>query len=72
MQAHTGEKIWIHCAANIRVSAFLGLYSVLRLGWEKERAFELMNSLWQPNDVWSAFIAATLEHHLHGLLPRHA
>ena len=72
MQAHAGERLWVHCAANIRVSAFLGLYRVLRQGWEKERAFELMSSLWQPNDVWSAFIAATLERHLHGLLPRHA
>ena len=72
MQAHAGERLWVHCAANIRVSAFLGLYRVLRQGWEKERAFELMSSLWQPNDVWASFIAAMLARHIHGLLPRHA
>ena len=72
MDTCAGKKVWVHGAANMRVSAFLGLYRVIRQGWEKERAFELMNGLWQPNDVWSGFISATLERHLHGLLPRHA
>ena len=45
MDAHRNEKVWIHCAANIRVSAFLGLYRAIRLGWDTERAFELMRGL---------------------------
>jgi hypothetical protein len=61
MDAHRDEKLWVHCAANMRVSAFLGLYRVIKQGWEPERAFELMHGLWQPNEVWSAFIAAMLE-----------
>jgi len=61
MEAHHGEKVWVHCAANMRVSAFLGLYRVIREGWEHERAFALMNDLWQPNKVWSSFIASMLE-----------
>lgn len=63
MQAHRGQKVWVHCAANMRVSAFLGLYRVIKQGWEDQRAFELMHSLWQPNEVWSSFIAAMLERH---------
>ncbi len=63
MDAHEGEKIWVHCAANIRVSAFLGLYRVIRLGWDIGRAFELMNGLWQANEVWSLFIASMLTLH---------
>jgi protein tyrosine phosphatase (PTP) superfamily phosphohydrolase (DUF442 family) len=55
-----GQKVWVHCAANMRVSAFLGLYRVLRQGWEEERAFDLMRSLWQPNAVWSSFISTAL------------
>jgi protein tyrosine phosphatase (PTP) superfamily phosphohydrolase (DUF442 family) len=55
-----GQKVWVHCAANMRVSAFLGLYRVLRQGWEEERAFDLMRSLWQPNEVWSSFISTAL------------
>jgi len=60
MDAHGGEKVWVHCAANMRVSAFLGLYRVLRQGWPKDKAFELMRGLWEPNEVWSAFIAKAL------------
>lgn len=61
MEAHQGEKVWVHCAANMRVSAFLGLYRVLRQGWQPERAFALMNDLWQPNEVWSTYISSMLE-----------
>ncbi len=63
MDAHRNEKVWVHCAANMRVSAFLGLYRVIQQGWETERAFELMRGLWQPNEVWSSFIATALEKH---------
>jgi protein tyrosine phosphatase (PTP) superfamily phosphohydrolase (DUF442 family) len=61
MDEHRGEKVWVHCAANMRVSAFLGLYRVIRQGWQEERAFELMRGLWQPDKVWSSFISAALE-----------
>jgi protein tyrosine phosphatase (PTP) superfamily phosphohydrolase (DUF442 family) len=56
MDGHKGQRVWIHCAANMRVTAFLGLYRRLREGWSEAEAFELMNDVWQPNDVWSAFI----------------
>ena len=60
MEARSDAKVWVHCAANIRVSAFLGLYRVLRQGWERDAAFELMHSLWQADEVWSTFIASML------------
>ena len=60
MQAHAGQRVWVHCAANMRVSAFLGLYRVLRQGVSPETAFDLMHDLWEPNAVWSAFIADAL------------
>jgi protein tyrosine phosphatase (PTP) superfamily phosphohydrolase (DUF442 family) len=60
MEAQGGRRTLVHCAANLRVSAFLGLYRVMRLGWPRERAFALMRSLWEPDAVWSAFIDATL------------
>jgi hypothetical protein len=37
------------------------LYRAIRKGWPVERAFDLMHSLWQPDDVWSAFIRTALE-----------
>jgi uncharacterized protein (TIGR01244 family) len=61
MDEHGGQKVWVHCAANMRVSAFLGLYRVIRQGWDEERAFDLMRDLWQPDEVWSAFISAALQ-----------
>jgi len=35
----------------MRVSAFVGLHRVLRLGWEREPAFALMRDVWEPNPV---------------------
>jgi protein tyrosine phosphatase (PTP) superfamily phosphohydrolase (DUF442 family) len=32
MEAHGSEKVWVHCAANMRVSAFIGLYRVIKQG----------------------------------------
>ncbi len=61
MDQHQGEMVWVHCAANIRVSVFLGLYRVIQLGWEPDSAFAPMRSLWTPNAVWSSFIASALE-----------
>lgn len=62
MEKSAGEKVWVHCAANIRVSAFLGLYRVSRLGWSNNDAFALMHALWKPNEVWASFIADMLAH----------
>lgn len=62
MEAHEGQKIWVHCAANIRVSAFLGLYRVIKQGWGREQAFAQLHELWQePDEAWSSFIASALE-----------
>ena len=56
--ARKGNRIWLHCAANLRVTAFLGLYRQLREGWPADRAFALMNDFWKPNAVWEEFIKA--------------
>jgi protein tyrosine phosphatase (PTP) superfamily phosphohydrolase (DUF442 family) len=55
-----GKKIFVHCAANMRVSAFMALYRVLRLGWEPDRAMEDVHRIWEPNAVWDAFIKQAL------------
>lgn len=36
MNVHKDDKVHVHCRANYRVSAFIMLYRVLRLGWKKE------------------------------------
>lgn len=58
MDAHPGKKIHVHCEANYRASAFIMLYRVLRLGWNKEDAIPVMEKMWNPEDfpVWESFI----------------
>ena len=61
MDAHKGEKILVHCAANYRVTAFVGLYRVLCEGWTADKAFEPMRSVWEPDVVWKQFITTMLQ-----------
>lgn len=61
METHRERKLLVHCAANKRVTAFLGLYRVLVQQWDVERAFEPMKAIWEPNTAWAPFIEAMLE-----------
>jgi uncharacterized protein (TIGR01244 family) len=63
MDANHARKMLVHCAANKRVTAFLGLYRIVRLGWPPGQAFALMHSVWEPDAVWSRFIERVLEKH---------
>lgn len=63
MDASRARKVLVHCAANKRVTAFLGLYRVIKQGWSRDQAFALMHSVWQPDATWAQFIAAMLERH---------
>ena len=63
MEAHRERRMLVHCAANKRVTTFVGLYRVVRQGWDEEAAFALMRDVWTPDPVWSAFIQAMLAKH---------
>jgi protein tyrosine phosphatase (PTP) superfamily phosphohydrolase (DUF442 family) len=52
-----GRKIFVHCAANYRVSVFTALYGQLRWKWSEQRADAHIAALWQPNETWSSYIA---------------
>ena len=58
MDAHAGKKIHVHCEANYRASAFVMMYRVLRLGWNKADAVPVMEKMWNPEDfpIWESFI----------------
>jgi protein tyrosine phosphatase (PTP) superfamily phosphohydrolase (DUF442 family) len=66
MERHRGKHLFVHCAANKRVSAFLGLYRVIREGWDANRAFAPMREIWEPNAAWAPFIEAMLVKHGQG------
>ena len=54
------SKVFIHCAANKRVSAFIALYRILVLGWEKDKAIHELEQIWRPNNIWESFIERQL------------
>lgn len=56
MRTYQSKKLWIHCAKNMRASAFLYLFRKLLLGENEEQAVFPMNQVWSPNQVWKAFI----------------
>lgn len=50
-----GARVWVHCAANYRVTSFVARYGRARLGWSREQAQALARRFWPPNEVWTAF-----------------
>ena len=63
MDANKDKKIHVHCEANFRASGFITLYRILRLGWQREEAFEVMHTIWDEDayPVWEMFIEAALD-----------
>jgi protein tyrosine phosphatase (PTP) superfamily phosphohydrolase (DUF442 family) len=56
MEAAEGTRVFVHCAANYRVSSFVSLYGQATLGWSQAQAEAHIRRLWEPNAVWAAFI----------------
>jgi protein tyrosine phosphatase (PTP) superfamily phosphohydrolase (DUF442 family) len=54
------NKVFVHCALNMRVSTFVFLYRVLYHGANPEEVKWDMLSIWEPEGVWEDFIAARL------------
>jgi len=61
MHALEGRSVFVHCAANMRVSAFMYLYRVLLKDVPASEARHDLNAIWHPDDVWSKFIEQQLE-----------
>jgi protein tyrosine phosphatase (PTP) superfamily phosphohydrolase (DUF442 family) len=56
MEAFENQRVFVHCAANMRVSAFVFLYRVLHKGVSESEAQRDLDAIWQPDEVWSRFI----------------
>jgi len=57
MEASKGEPVWVHCAANMRVSAFVYRYRRDVLCETSETATRDLKKIWEPFGAWKAFIA---------------
>ncbi len=58
MRQLSGGKTLLHCAANLRVTAFYALYALKHLGWSEAQAEAFRQRVWEGNDepVWEQFI----------------
>jgi protein tyrosine phosphatase (PTP) superfamily phosphohydrolase (DUF442 family) len=56
MAAHQDKRIFVHCAANYRVSSFVALYGEAKLGWTRAAAEAWAMKLWEPNETWRTFL----------------
>jgi protein tyrosine phosphatase (PTP) superfamily phosphohydrolase (DUF442 family) len=61
LEAFDARPVFVHCAANMRVSAFVFLYRVLRQGMALREAERELHAIWKPDDVWSRFIEQQLK-----------
>jgi protein tyrosine phosphatase (PTP) superfamily phosphohydrolase (DUF442 family) len=50
-----GQRVFVHCAANLRVSAFVFLHR-LRHGTDRTTAGCDLAKIWQPDGVWREFV----------------
>ena len=59
LDACAGQRVFVHCAANMRVSAFVFLH---RLSHRVDRATAEsdLTKIWQPDGVWREFVNARL------------
>ena len=50
MQANRNRKVYVHCIANMRASAFMYMYRTLIEGVPEPEARATMNAVWDPDD----------------------
>jgi len=60
MEAFRDRSVFVHCAANMRVSSFVFLYRVLCQRVARTEAERDLHAIWQPDEIWSRFIEEQL------------
>ncbi|WP_204104836.1 MULTISPECIES: protein tyrosine phosphatase family protein [Spirulina sp. CCY15215] len=56
MDTYSEQKVLVHCAMNMRVSAFIYLYRRIGDRVEEEKAKQDLAKIWTPNEIWQAFM----------------
>ena len=58
MQANEGRKVYVHCFANMRASAFVYMYRTLVEGVSEAEARATMDEVWDPGELeqWADLI----------------
>ncbi len=55
------RKVWLHCARNWRVSAFMTIYHIVEMSMPHSEAEEIAYRAWQPDETWQAFVNEAIE-----------
>lgn len=63
MNVSHDKKVFVHCAANMRVSAFLYLYRVIFEGVAEGEAARDLHRIWTPDEIWQRFMDEVVEQH---------
>ena len=56
IQRYKDKKIWVHCEANMRVSAFVYKYRRDVLKLTHDEIIGDMKAIWKPNRIWNSFL----------------
>ena len=56
LEENKHKKIWVHCAANMRVSAFVFKYRRDVLGLSQKNIEQDLRAIWIPNKTWRSFL----------------
>jgi protein tyrosine phosphatase (PTP) superfamily phosphohydrolase (DUF442 family) len=64
MEMNRDRKVFVHCFANMRASAFTYLYRTLKEGIDPEEARKAMTPVWDPNELeqWAGLIERAQGH----------
>ena len=62
MAAFDGEKVFVHCAVNARVSVFMHQYLTIKKGYASKDATSPLLKKWTPtmNDVWQEMLKVSV------------
>lgn len=63
MQANADKPIFVHCSANLRVSAFMYLYRRIYEQIDNEQAQKELHQIWIPSETWQHFSQQVMEYH---------
>ncbi|MFM7555784.1 MAG: protein tyrosine phosphatase family protein [Verrucomicrobiota bacterium] len=71
LEAFRSRKVWVHCAKNMRASAFIHLYRRRVLGESEAEAGFPMTEVWIPDATWRRFIDEVMReaNPAHGKVP---
>lgn len=61
IQKHKSKKLWVHCAANMRVSAFVYKYRRDVLKLPHDEIIGDMEAIWTPIKIWKSFLDSKSE-----------